>query len=82
MATNITEEAGAVRDQAEKVRENRLRRMAQRQGLTLHKSPRRDTRAIDYGRWWVVHPDERSVELTDLDALERYLLGDDEERAR
>ena len=37
---------GFVRD---KVRENRLRRMAHRQGLKLWRSRRRDTRAIDYG---------------------------------
>ena len=33
----------------EKVRENRLRRMAERQELRLIKSRRRDPRAIDYG---------------------------------
>ena len=58
-------------------RENRLRRMADRQWLVLHKSRRRDPRAIDYGRWWLVHPDERTVELTDIDALERYLTGEE-----
>jgi hypothetical protein len=62
-----------------KVRENRLRRMAERQGLTIRKSARRDPRAIDYGRWWVVHSDERIVELTDADALERYLTGEGRE---
>jgi hypothetical protein len=59
---------------ADKTRETRLRRMAERQGLAIHKSRRRDPRALDYGRWWVVHPDERYVELTDIDALEQYLL--------
>jgi hypothetical protein len=33
----------------DKVRENRLRRMAERQGLTLQKSRRRDPHANDYG---------------------------------
>jgi hypothetical protein len=33
----------------DKVRENRLRRMAERQGLRLVKSRRRDPHAIDYG---------------------------------
>ncbi len=37
----------------EKIRENRLRRMAERQGLALHKSRRRDPRAIDYGEMWL-----------------------------
>lgn len=63
---------------AEKTRETRLRRMAERQGLTIRKSRRRDPRAIDYGRWWVVHSggDRRLVELKDTDALERYLTGE------
>ena len=37
----------------DKIRENRLRRMADRQGLRVVKSPRRDTRAWDYGRYVV-----------------------------
>src|SRR5215210_2836640 len=40
----------------EKVCENRLRRMAQRQGLELRKSRVRDPRAIDYGKYWLVDP--------------------------
>lgn len=39
---------------ADKIRENRLRRMAQRQGLRLEKSRRRDPRALDYGAYWLV----------------------------
>jgi hypothetical protein len=39
---------------SEKVRENRLRRMAERQGLRLEKSRRRDRRALDYGRYQLV----------------------------
>jgi hypothetical protein len=41
-------------DNASKVRENRLRRMAQRQGFALVKSRTRDWRAIDYDRWMIV----------------------------
>lgn len=37
----------------EKVRENRLRRMAERRGLTVHKSRRRDPAALDYGHIWL-----------------------------
>lgn len=41
---------------ADKVRENRLRRVAERQGAYLEKSRRRDKRAKDYGlyrlRWF------------------------------
>lgn len=41
----------------EKVREARLRRMAVRQRMTLHRSGRRDRRAWDYGRYWLAAPD-------------------------
>jgi len=37
----------------DKIRENRLRRAAQRQGLALTKSRRRDPRATDYGMYYV-----------------------------
>jgi hypothetical protein len=37
----------------DKIRENRLRRAAQRQGLAVAKSRRRDPRAIDYGMYYV-----------------------------
>jgi hypothetical protein len=38
-----------------KVKENRIRRMADRQGLRLEKSRRRDPRAIDYGGFMLVN---------------------------
>ena len=41
----------------DKTRETRLRRMAERQGLRLVKSRRRDPFAKDYGLYWVVSPD-------------------------
>ena len=44
---------------SEKVRENRLRRMAERQGFALHKSRRRDPRALDYGHWLMVDTTDR-----------------------
>jgi hypothetical protein len=37
-----------------KVRENRLRRMADRQGLRLVKSRSRDPRAVDYGLYALI----------------------------
>jgi hypothetical protein len=40
----------------DKIRENRLRRAAQRQGLQLQKSRRRDTRAYDWGTYQLVDP--------------------------
>ncbi len=41
-------------DQAEKARENKVRRMAEREGFALQRSRRRDPLAIDYGvyRLW------------------------------
>lgn len=44
-----------------KVRENRLRRMAERQGLRLLKNPRRDSRAVDYGSYMLVGTNQVAV---------------------
>ncbi len=65
----------------EKVRENRLRRMAGRQGLTLRKTRRRDPRALDYGGWWLIDPDSGGVVHggqygTSLDDVEACLTSD------
>jgi hypothetical protein len=38
----------------DKTRETRLRRAADRQGLRLERSRRRDPRAVDYDRYWLV----------------------------
>ncbi len=70
----------------EKVRENRLRRMADRQGLVLVKSRRRDPRAFDYGRWMLVDAASSGVVAGttgtggpefSLDDVEDYLTDDD-----
>lgn len=64
-------------DQAEKVRENRLRRMAQRQGLTLTRSRRRDPRALDFGLYWLTDASGANVtpeQGIDIDAVEAFLL--------
>jgi hypothetical protein len=69
--------------QSEKVRENRLRAMAKRQGLELHKSRRRDPRAMDYDGWMIVDPFTNSIvagELNSpralsLDEVERHLTN-------
>jgi hypothetical protein len=76
----------------EKVRENRLRRMAERQGLRLVKSRRRDPFARDFGVYWVVDPELHDARSEwpagqhpahrfpwsggDLDTVEDYLTGD------
>ena len=36
-----------------KINRNRLRLVAARQGYRLHKSARRDPRALDYGKYWL-----------------------------
>lgn len=63
----------------EKVRENRLRRTADRQGLVLKRSRRRDPRALDYGRYWLIDK-KTSEQITHkdgftLDAIEARLLN-------
>lgn len=68
-------------ESAEKVRENRLRRMAQRQGLLLEKSRLRDTRAIGYGTYRLSDPAvgvpvaRESGYGMSLDQVERVLNG-------
>jgi hypothetical protein len=42
---------------ADKVRENRVRRMAERQGLQLVKSRTRDPRALDFGSYMLLDGD-------------------------
>jgi len=41
---------------SEKVRENKARRRAIRQGYRLVKSGRRDPQAYDFGVYWIVEP--------------------------
>lgn len=69
----------------EKVRENRLRRMAERQDVALVKSRRRDPRASDYGMYMIVDPNTNGIiagtaatgrpNFT-LDDVEAWLTGD------
>lgn len=76
-------------DQEDKVRENRLRRMAARQGLRLEKSRRRDPRALDYGGWMIVDLRSNAVVAggspipfrLSLDDVEAWLTDDREEEA-
>lgn len=59
-------------DQEQKVRENRLRRMAGRQGCTLRKSRRRDPLATDFGMYQIARGAAVSRLLT-LDEVEERL---------
>jgi hypothetical protein len=68
-------------ESSQKVRENRVRRMAERQGLVLKKSRRRDLRAWDYGSYWLVDADRSSLVFPDehgasLEDIESYLTSD------
>lgn len=72
----------------DKVRENRLRRMAERQGFQLAKSRRRDPRAVDYGIYRVVDAQTSLVHVgpyqdgfRDLDEVEAFLTDDDRQPA-
>jgi hypothetical protein len=61
---------------SEKVRENRARRAAARQWLSLTKSRRRDPLALDHGLYWLRRADDTlaSPELgVQLDEVERIL---------
>jgi hypothetical protein len=63
-----------------RTREQRARRAADRQGLTLHKSRRRDPRAIEYGTYWLMagHDLVPHTRGLDLEGIERYLSGEEQ----
>lgn len=60
-------------DTAHKTRENRLRRVAERQGLTFTKTRRRDPRAIDYGHYYLHRNGVQVLDAADLDEVEHFL---------
>src|SRR5215217_4899330 len=80
MTTSITLEGGGMT--AEKVRENRLRRMADRQRLDLVKSRRRDPLAVDHGTYALIDRDEQEIVADDLglDEVEAHLQAGAEGR--
>jgi hypothetical protein len=61
MLSGITPDTKEKAMSDEKVRENRLRRMAERQGLRLVKSRRRDPLALDYQLYALISEDEYQV---------------------
>lgn len=77
-------------EQEIKVRENRLRRMAARQGFALHKSRVRDVNALGHGTYMIVNPHIDAVVYhnwdlpggfgLDLDDVEAWLLSPWEEQ--
>lgn len=66
---------------ADKVRENRLRRVAERRGLRLVKSRRRDPGALTFGRYFMETQDGKvangyqTVRGFTLDEVEERLTG-------
>ena len=71
-------------DAKERVRERRIRRMAERQGYKLSRSARRDPRALDYGKYSLIDlrtrtrlfADELSNYGATLDQIEAFLTRD------
>jgi hypothetical protein len=68
-------------DTSTKVRENRLRRMAERQGYRLIKSGRRDPRALGYGKYRV-ETIESALEAPGFESPGNWGLTLDEVEAR
>lgn len=70
-------------DQELKIKENRLRRMADRQGLALIKSKRRDPRSLDWQRFMIVDKfsnrivagELNSPQSLSIDEVEQFLLS-------
>ena len=60
-------------ENAEKVRENRLRRWAEGQGYRLEKSRRRDPHAKDYGTYRLRPEKGKPKDFPDIDAVEKFL---------
>ena len=60
-------------DQDERVRVNRLRRMATRQGYELRKTRRVDPRATDYGTFTLVSPKGKPRVFASADEVEKFL---------
>ena len=68
----------------EEIGANRLRRMAERRGLRLHRSRRRDPQASDYGRYLLRDVNTRVIvagttstgrAIWSLEDVEAYLAG-------
>jgi len=66
--------------QGDRTQANRVRRLAERQGMMARKSRRRDPQAWDYGKWYLVDPDTNLLlfHFDNADDLERWLLTDPE----
>ena len=66
-------------DQATKVRENRLRNIAKRQGLRLEKCKRKDPRMPNYKTYRITNPEKNELVLGRIDGgYESFGLSLDE----
>jgi len=65
----------------DKIRENRLRRMARRQRLALQKSRRRDPNAWDYETYQLVDPSTNGLVYADFTTRFGYGLSLDDVEA-
>jgi hypothetical protein len=68
------EQIAAMSPRQRKSLENRARRAAERQGLRVRKSYRRDPRALDFGRIELVDGDGAVLAAGSLSDVWRYLL--------
>lgn len=70
--------------ETDKVRENRLRRMAERRGIRIEKSRRRDPKALDFGGYMLIDAATNGAIMgaspyaysASLDEVEQWLDGD------
>jgi hypothetical protein len=62
-------------DREQKVRENRLRRMAVRQGFALHRTRRIDPLAADYGTYHLARTKGKPLGPFTLDEVEKRLTS-------
>jgi hypothetical protein len=51
-------------EDGEDARQDRLRRVAERQGLTLLRAPQRDSREPDYGTYMLVETDTATIRVS------------------
>lgn len=70
-----------------KVRENRVRRSAERQGYSLHRTRRRDTRALDFGRYSLASSHAATASTASpqgatLSEVEAFLNGEDNDKSK
>ena len=61
-------------DMADKIRENRLRRMADQQGYALVKSRGRDPHAVGHSGYMIVEPYTNTIVYGDIDSHQALTL--------